>query len=61
MSNRERVIELFKKNHTAYAIHLETGIGIKEVYNYVRESEELKMRHAKLITIRKKEFNNVSN
>jgi len=49
MKNKNRIIELFKANHTAYEIHLQTGLSIKEVYHYIRESEELKIRHEKAL------------
>jgi len=42
---REQVIEMFKKGKSAYAIHINLGVGIKEVYHYIRESEELAQRH----------------
>ena len=53
--NREVVVNMFKKNYTPYNIHLATGLGIKEVYNYVRESEELNRRHKQIVYDRKRE------
>ena len=45
MTNREKVIELFKGRTSAYDIMLETGLSSREVYTYIRESEELRARH----------------
>ncbi len=33
----------------AYSIHLKTGLGIKEVYNYIAECETAKHRHKKAL------------
>lgn len=40
---------MFKDNCSAYEIHLKTGLSIKEVYHYIRESEELGQRHKKAL------------
>jgi len=49
MKNKDKVIEMFKDNCSAYEIHLKTGLSIKEVYHYIRESEELANRHKKAL------------
>lgn len=55
MTNRERAIELFKDNKGAYHISLVTGMPIKEVYHYLRESEELNKRHRDAIAKKREE------
>ena len=40
MTNRERVVHLFKQGVTTYSIQLQTGIGAKEVYTYCKQAEE---------------------
>ena len=49
VTKREQVLKLFKAGNSSYAIHMNTGIGIKEVYNYIKESEEAKNRHRNVI------------
>ena len=49
LSNRELVVNKFEKRWSAYDISLEFGIGIKEVYGYIEESEIIKNRHKKAV------------
>ncbi len=49
MSNRKLVTDMFNNNKSAYAIHVNTGLGIKEVYNYIKENETAKHRHKKAL------------
>lgn len=46
---REVVIDMFKNNHSAYSIHLKTGISFKEITTYIRENEDAKTRHKKAL------------
>ena len=50
MTNRKKVSEMFNNaGKDAYSIHLKLGIGIKEVYNYIRECEVAHNRHRQVI------------
>jgi len=37
---KNKVLKLFKRNYSPYAIHHELQIGIKEVYHYLKQREE---------------------
>jgi hypothetical protein len=43
--NKEIVVNLFKENYSPYNISIKTGIGIKEVYHYLKQSEEVQNKY----------------
>jgi len=45
MSNRDKVLNMFKKRKSTYNIMMETGLKSSEVYHYIREDEECRARH----------------
>lgn len=51
--NHGEVRRLFKEGRSPYAIHIQTGLSIKEVYHYIRVDEEIKHNHKKLIAEQK--------
>jgi len=50
MSNRETIIEMFtKRGQSAYQIHMNCGISIKEVYDVIERCETVRHNHQKAI------------
>ena len=45
MSNKDKVIELFRNNNSSYNIGLVTGLSNKEICHYIRQSEEMTKKH----------------
>jgi len=50
---KDIVINMFRNNKSAYAIHMETGMSFKEITHYIREDEEMNARHKRLVAERR--------
>ena len=55
MNNQEKIVDMFKKKYSAYNIHIELGIPIKQVYHHIAAAEKAyavmsKKRHLKRVS-----------
>ena len=52
---RDKVLYLFnKKRQSAYSIHCKTGVSIKEIYHYIKQSEESREAHQRQLAENKR-------
>ncbi len=47
MTNKEKVLDMFKNNNSAYEIHLVTGLSFGEITHFIKQDTDAKERHYK--------------
>ena len=55
MKNQEEVMDMFNRNKSAYAIHMETGLSFKEIAHYISVDEQARQRHKNIIRAKREQ------